>query len=75
MNLQPSGLPEDRPQFDLTRYFKVVDRKSSVVDENVNDRIQKEGCECWGGCNEQPLTGGEAEWYMKHKGYSKKGDL
>jgi hypothetical protein len=65
MNLVPSGLSEDRPQFDPSKYFKVIQKGSSLVDENVNDRIEREGCECWGG-------GGEVEWYMKHKGYSNK---
>ena len=66
-----SDVPSERPQFDPSKYFRVIDHKPSIVDENVNDRIQREGCHCWGGCNEQLLTGGEAEWYMKHKGYSK----
>jgi len=45
MNRIPSGLPEDRPQFDLASRFKVIHRESSIVDENINDRIQREGAE------------------------------
>jgi hypothetical protein len=68
----PDGLPEDRVQFDPSKYFKVIQKDSSIKDETVNDRIQREGLHLgFGGCNEQPLTGGEAEWYMRNKGYSK----
>ena len=63
MNRTPSGLPEDRAQFDPSKYFKVIHRESSIKDDNVNDRIQREGCDCWGGS-------GESEWYANHKGYS-----
>jgi len=67
----PSGLPEDRPQFDLSSHFKIID-KPSMKDEDLNERIQKEGAHYWGaGAPEQPLTGSEAEWYARHKGYSR----
>lgn len=66
----PDNLLEGRAPFDPSRYFKVIHHESFIVDENVNDRIQREGCHCWGGGIEQPLTGGEAEWYAGHKGYS-----
>jgi hypothetical protein len=73
MNRIPSGLPDDRPQFQMAKYFKVIQKEPSIVDENVNDRIQKEGFHYWGGgAPEQPLTGSEAEWYMRHKGYSQR---
>lgn len=72
MHAVPHGLPEDRPQFNLSKYFQVIKKEPSTKDESINDRIQKEGAHVWGGGNEQPLTGGEAEWYRNHKGYSKK---
>ena len=43
MDRVPSGLPEDRPQFDLSSRFKVIHREASIIDENVNDRMQREG--------------------------------
>jgi len=68
----PSGLPEDRVQFDLSRHFKIIQKESSIKDEDLNKQIQKEGAHYWGaGPEEQPLTGSEAEWYARHKGYSK----
>lgn len=39
---------ENGPQFDLGKYFKVIHHESFIVDENINDRIQREGCECSG---------------------------
>jgi hypothetical protein len=71
MDRIPSGLPEDRPQFDMTRHFKVIQRESSIKDENLNERIQKEGVHYGGGGPvDQPLTGSELEWYQARKGYS-----
>ena len=72
MNRVPSGLPEDK-FFDLSLHFKIIRRESSIKDEDSNDRIQREGAHFWGGADlEQPLLGAEAEWYVKHKGYSGK---
>ena len=73
MNRIPSGLPDDHPQFDMTKYFKVIQREASIKDENLNERIQKEGVHYdYGGSGpvEQLLTGSELEWYQIHKGYS-----
>lgn len=71
MNRIPSGLPDDRPQFNMNKYFNIIHRELSIIDENLNDRIQKEGVHYSGSCSpEQPLTGSEAEWYCAHKGYS-----
>jgi hypothetical protein len=39
----PSGLSEYLVQFDQAKYFKVIKHESSIKDENVNDRIQREG--------------------------------
>jgi hypothetical protein len=65
----PSGLPEDRLQFEMGKHFKVIQKESSIKDEDWNDRIQKEGVHYWGGgAPEQLLTGSETEWYMRHKG-------
>ena len=67
----PDGLPEYRSQFDMSKYFNVIKKESSIKDESINDRIQREGCSTWfEGCKEQELTGGEAEWYVQNKGYS-----
>jgi len=72
MNRVPSGLPEDR-FFDLSSHFKVLKHESSIKDEDPNERIQREGAHFGGGADlEQPLLGAEAEWYVKHKGYSEK---
>jgi hypothetical protein len=46
MKRTPSGLPEDWVQFDPAKYFKVIHRESSIKDESINDRIQREGCHC-----------------------------
>ena len=53
MNRVPSGLSEDRPRFDMSKYFKVLLRESSIKDENVNDRIQREGARCGEGHDEE----------------------
>lgn len=67
----PNGLPEDRPQFDPSKYFRVIVRDRATKDENLNERIQREGAHFSGAGNpDQPLTGGEAEWYMRNKGYT-----
>jgi hypothetical protein len=69
----PSGLPEDRPQFNLSSHFNVIKKESQYKDEDPNERIQREGVEYWGGGQaDQALLGGEYEWYLKHKGYSDK---
>jgi hypothetical protein len=65
MTIVTSGLPEDRSQFDMKKYFKVIERESSIKEETVNDRIQREGADCWGG-------GSEADWYYRNKGYSER---
>jgi hypothetical protein len=39
----PDGLPEDRLQFDLSKYFKVINHQPSIVDEDWNEKIQREG--------------------------------
>jgi hypothetical protein len=68
----PSGLPEEK-FFDISKHFKVIQRESSVKDEDLNERIQREGVHFNGKSTiEQPLTGEEAEWYARHKGYSKR---
>jgi hypothetical protein len=64
----PSGLPENRSQFDLSSRFKVIKKESSTKDENMNGKIQKEGAHCCG-------SGSEAKWYRDHKGYSDGLDL
>jgi hypothetical protein len=70
----PSGLPEDRSK-DLSSHFKVIHKEKLIRDEDVNERIQREGAEVSyrnRSTLDQPLTGEESEWYMKHKGYSKR---
>jgi len=68
----PDGLSGERPQFDPSKYFNVIKGNSAPKDESVNDRIMREGAhqENRSGTVDQPLLGGEVEWYMKHKGYS-----
>ena len=63
MNRIPSGLPDDRPQFDMSKYFKVIQRESSIKDENLNEKIQNDGVHFSG-------EGSETDWYQTHKGYS-----
>lgn len=55
----------DRAPLDLSKHFKVIDHKPSIVDGDLNERIQKEGAHCWG-------PGSEAQWYAEHKGYSER---
>lgn len=57
-----SGIPDKF--FDLRKYFKVIDREPSIIDEDLNERIQREGAHCNG-------AGDEAQWYSEHKGYSR----
>jgi hypothetical protein len=59
------GLLENRPELDLSKHFKVIQKEPSTKDENINDRIQREGGQMWGGSS-------EAQWYREHKGYSEK---
>ena len=64
MDRIPSGIPDKF--FDLSKNFKVIDHKSSIVDEDLNERIQKEGAH-FGGSGSSEL-----EWYRKNKGYSER---
>ena len=71
MNRVPDGLPEDRPQFNMSKYFKVIKKKSSIRDETINDRIGREGASTYGGGSVDSLVmGGEKDRYRDHKGYS-----
>lgn len=73
MNRVPDGLPEDRPQFDMSKYFNVIKKESSIRDETINERIGREGASIsGGGCRDSMVMGGEADWYREHKGYSDK---
>lgn len=65
-----------RPSLDLSKYFKVIDHKLSIVDEDLNERIQREGCHLGGspGMAEESVWGGsldgnvnELEWYQNHR--------
>lgn len=65
-----------RPPLDLAKYFKVIDHKPSIVDENLNETIQREGCHLnnspgmaeesvWGGSLDGNVN--ELEWYERNK--------
>jgi hypothetical protein len=58
----PSGILEDR-HLNLAKYFKMIEGRPER-DENLNERIQKEGARTWGGV-------AESVWYKGHKGYSR----
>jgi hypothetical protein len=67
----PSGIPDKF--FDLSSHFEIIQKENSMKDENLNERIQREGVHFSGkSTQDQPLTGDEAEWYVRHKGYSKR---
>ena len=67
----PSGIPDNF--FDLSTHFNVIQKENSMKDEDPNERIQREGARFSGkSTQDQPLTGDEAEWYVHHKGYSKR---
>lgn len=67
----PEGLPEDRPQFDPSKYFRVIVRDRATKDGDLNERIQRDGAHVGGSGN----TGSEAEWYMRNKGYTNRLEL
>ena len=66
LTLVEGGFP-GRPPLDLSKYFKVIDHKPSIVDEDLNEIIQREGT------HQDGMGGsGEAAWFYAHKGYSEK---
>jgi hypothetical protein len=64
-----------RSSLDLAKYFKVIDHKPSIVDEDLNETIQREGCHLNGqGMAEESVWGGsldgnisEVGWYERNK--------
>lgn len=59
LNLTSSGLPDDRVQFDISSRFEVIQKESSVKDENINETIQREGAHFGRG------GGKEGDWYFR----------
>jgi hypothetical protein len=75
-NAPDSLMESGRPQLDLSKYFKVIDHKPSIVDEDLNETIQREGCHLSGmhGMGGESVWGGsldgnvnEVEWYERNK--------
>ena len=57
-----------RPPLDLSKYFKVLDHKPSIVDEDLNETIQREGCHLNGqGMGEESVWGGSLDGYERNK--------
>lgn len=54
-----SGLPDDRAQFDISSRFEVIQKESSVKDEDINETIQREGAHFGRGGSK------EGDWYFK----------
>jgi hypothetical protein len=77
VNRIEEGLHEERPQFKISKYFKVIEKAPSIKDEDLNKTIQKVGAHIGGApiVNlEQSAWGGnlssnkaEVNWFRGHK--------